>query len=320
MIDYDPRHWTSHLMDLEGSMVREIIGRVSLCTVFALAVVIFHERVHSVDISPTIHTLVGVALGMLLVFRTNASYDRYWEGRRMWGSIINESRNLARAARCYMSSAAPDLVERLALWVSAFGHSAMNQLREGKGLGPPGDRLPADQVEAVLAAPHVPLAVATRISEQLAEANRRGVLSDILLAHLDQNPQQLVDYLGACERIHRTPLPFVYVVHLRRALFVYCYSLPFALVGFYGWWTVLLVFLLSYTFFGIEEIGVEIEDPFGLDSNDLPLPRFCQVIERDVRATLGLPPAGPSPDGDGEVRVSIPRRTGASAAAGDGAG
>jgi putative membrane protein len=289
MIDYDPYRWTSHLLDVEGSMVREIIGRVFLCTIFAAGVVVFHNVAFPVYISSTTHTLVGVVMGMLLVFRTNASYDRFWEGRRMWGSIINETRNLARGVRAYVAPTAPDLARQVALWTAAFAHAAMNNLREGSGIGPALDHLPPDETAAVLASPHVPVAVATKISERLAEARDRGAISDIVLTALDQNSQLLVDYIGSCERIYRTPLPFVYVVHLRRALFLYCYSLPFALVGLYGWWTILVVFLLAYVLFGVEEIGVEIENPFGLDSNDLPLSRFCQIIERDVMGTLGLP-------------------------------
>ena len=300
MIDYDPYRWTSHLLDLDGSMVREIIGRVTLCGVWSLGVVGFHHLIYPIQTSPTTHTLVGVAIGMLLVFRTNASYDRFWEGRRMWGSIVNESRNLARCARAYIAPAAPDLAEQIALWTSAFAYASMNNLREGSGIGPARDRLPSDETAAVLASNHVPLAVATRLSEHLAEARARGVISEIMLTHLDQNAQLLIDYLGSCERIYRTPLPFVYVVHLRRALFVYCYTLPFALVGLYGWWTVLVVFIVSYMFFGIEEIGVEIENPFGLDSNDLPLLRFCQMIERDVLAAVGLAALSPH-TGDGRT-------------------
>ena len=95
--------------------------------------------------------------------------------------------------------------------------------------------------------------------------------------------EQLTDYLGACERIQKTPLPFAYVVHLRRALLLYCFLLPLVLMEPFGWWTVPATFLLAYVFFGIEEIGVEIDGPFGQDENDLPLERFCEVVERDLR-------------------------------------
>jgi putative membrane protein len=294
MIAYDKRTWTSHLFDVEGSMVREILGRVTVCVAWATLVVIVHHLTPvRLSVQPVIHTLVGVALGLLLVFRTNASYDRYWEGRRQWGAIINETRNLSRGVRSYLARGAPDLVGPILDWTAAFPYAAMNVLRQspvpGPGLAALASRLPAAEVEAVAASPHAPLAVATRISLHLAEARDRGAISDIVLAMLDANVQQLIDYLGACERIRNTPLPFVYVVHLRRALILYCFTLPFILVGPYGWWTILVALLTSYTFFGIEEIGVEIENPFGNDPNDLPLEQFCETISRNILAPLPGP-------------------------------
>ena len=230
---------------------------------------------------------MGVALGLLLVFRTNASYDRFWEGRRQWGSIINESRNLARGAWVHLRRGAPDLAEQIGLWTVTYAHATKDGLKKIEGLGPLQDRLPAREVEAVLVNPHSPTAAAARITERLVEARDRGVISDYVMITLDQNVQLLVDYLGACERILKTPLPFVYVVHLRRALILYCFTLPFVLVQFYGWWTIPVTMMVAYMFFGIEEIGVEIENPFGSDANDLPLEEFCQTIERDVMSLLG---------------------------------
>jgi putative membrane protein len=290
MIDYDPHDWRSHLFDVAGSMVRQIFYRVLLCVVWSIGVVCFHRFVHPVAIFADGHVLIGVALGLLLVFRTNASYDRFWEGRKLWGSLINETRNLARAARVLLAGA-PEIVVRLLHWTIAFPWATMHHLRGDKGLGPVADSLPAAEVKAALAADHVPLAVACRISEQLALAQQRGLISDYVQMQLDQNVQLFVDYLGACERIHKTPLPFAYVVHLRRALILYCFTLPFALLDHFGWSTILVTLFLTYTLFGIEEIGVEIEDPFGSDDNDLPLERFCGTIERNLREILAtLPP------------------------------
>src|SRR5262245_30985318 len=121
MIDYDPHKWRHHLLDIKGSMVREVSYRVAVYVVSSAAVVYLHHYHYPVTIPDKGHILVGLALGLLLVFRTNASYDRFWEARRQWGSIINESRNLARAASVYLASA-PDLVEKLLRWTMAFPH------------------------------------------------------------------------------------------------------------------------------------------------------------------------------------------------------
>ncbi|WP_435022674.1 bestrophin family protein (plasmid) [Tundrisphaera sp. TA3] len=282
MIDYDPHSWLSHLFDIKGSMVREIMGRVLACVAWSALVVTFAKYVSDVVVIPTtIHSLVGVALGLLLVFRTNVSYERYWEGRRMWGSIINASRDLGRATATHLAGD-PTRRDAVMDWIAAFAHAAVVVLRGGSGLGPSAARLPGPEVAAVLASRSVPLAVASRIGDELAAARDEGRISDVLLAHLDLDVRQLIDCLGGCDRIKKTPMPFAYVVHLRRALILYCFTLPFGLVKDYGWGTVLDTLLISYVFFGVEEIGVEIENPFGDDDNDLPIERFAELIAGDL--------------------------------------
>jgi putative membrane protein len=285
MVDYDPHNWRSHLLDIKGSMVRQITWRVLTCFAWAVAVVCFDKFVFRTEVPSTGHVLVGVALGLLLVFRTNSSYDRFWEGRKLWGGIVNETRNLARAAAAVMPNS-PDVVRRIILWTIAFPYASMHLLRGGEGMGPTAGELPEDQVALTLKSNHVPLAIARRISEELNAAREAGIISDIQQMAVDQNVQQLIDYIGACERIHKTPMPFAYMVHLRRAIIIYCFTLPFALVKDFGWWTIWAVLLVSYLMYGIEEIGVEIEDPFGRDDNDLPLERFCEGIEQTLRGVL----------------------------------
>jgi ion channel-forming bestrophin family protein len=293
MIDYDPHDWRNHLFDIKGSMVRQIFARVLTCMAWAVAVVTVYELIDyfwdvKVGIPSTAHALIGVALGLLLVFRTNSSYDRFWEARKLWGGIVNETRNLARAAVTVLPDS-PDIVRGIIFWTMAFPHASMHLLRGGVGIGPSFSQLPPAQVAETLKANHIPLAVAQRISTELNAARQQGLISDYVQMTLDQNVQLLIDYLGGCERIRKTPMPFSYMVHLRRAIIIYCFTLPFALLDSYGWWTILVVLLVSYLMYGIEEIGVEIEDPFGRDDNDLPLERFCATIDENLRDLV--PPA-----------------------------
>jgi putative membrane protein len=285
MIEYDAHDWRDHLLAIRGSMIREISYRVLICVAWAALVVYVHENWVGLGVPAVPHQLVGVALGLLLVFRTNASYDRFWEGRKQWGSIVNETRSLANLSAALLAGDA-DLRARVLGWTIEFPWATMHALRGSRGLGPNAGRLPADEVLATLAAEHVPLAVARRITEHLVIARQRGHLSDMPLVALTQFVQSLLGYLGACERIRHTPLPFAYVVHLRRALICYCFTLPFALLDPFGWWTVPATLLIAYTLYGIEEIGVEIEDPFGEDDNDLPLEQICQRIEDNVRELM----------------------------------
>ena len=292
MIEYDPKRWTSHLLDLRGSMFHAIIGRVLACVGWSTVVLLVHQwLVHTLrwdhdSIPSTVHSLVGVALGLLLVFRTNTSYDRFWEGRKLWGSIVNESRNLARSCTVFLKDD-PALVRSCVHWSVAWAHAAKGLLSGNPGLGPIARFLPAEEVEAALASGHVPLHISRKITGLLAEARDRGLISDFVMLGIDANIQQLIDYLGGCERIKKTPLPFAYMVHIRRALILYCFTLPFALVESYGWGAIVGTLLVAYIFFGIEEIGAEIENPFDGDDNDLPLGRLCETIERDLLGLIG---------------------------------
>lgn len=289
MIEYDPQHWSSHFLDYKGSMVREIIGRVASCMLWATLIVFVHHRLEPQGLSLAIpeagHSLIGVALGLLLVFRTNASYDRFWEGRKQWGSIVNETRNMARGAVVCLKES-PELVRQCIAWTIVFPWTAMDRLRGVRGAIRGYSGLREDEVRAVSQSEHPSLATAINMTAVLDEARRRGMISDWIFAHLDQNVQILIDCIGACERIHNTPMPFAYMVHLRRAVMVYCFTLPFALLDKFGWATVPVTFVIAYTLLGIEEIGVEIEDPFGDDENDLPLEGICRKIETTLSSLI----------------------------------
>ena len=295
MIDYDPHDWRSHLFDIKGSMLQQISSRILAAVVWSAIVTAgyeyWHYSIKFADRLPllplTVHMLIGTALGLLLVFRTNSSYDRFWEGRRMWGNIINESRNLARSTSVLLAGV-PDVQSRLFGWTMAFANAVMHQLRGSPhNLGNGEARLSAADVQRVLALEHVPLAVARELTRCLEEARSRQAISDYQFVALDQNVQQLVDYVGSCERIQKTPMPFAYMVHLRRVILLYCYSLPLALVRDYDWWTIPASFFVAFVLLGIEEIGVEIENPFGNDDNDLPLEAFCETIRRNVEGMGG---------------------------------
>jgi putative membrane protein len=321
MIHYDPHHWRSHLLDWRGSVLREILARMTVCVVWSIAVVAWNkaaqhhqtwEKQHALGRFPVPggaeqlvgtnrwcelaasyplsiplhgHTLIGVALGLLLVFRTNSSYDRFWEGRKLWGALVNDTRNVGRLATTLLNADA-ELMSRTILWTTLFPWAVKGRLQGKKELGPHAARLPQDEVLKTQQAQHVALAVSRRITETVAEARRRGLITDIQQLMIDNVVSRLLDSLGACERIHLTPMPFAYMVHLRRALIIYLVTLPMALVESMGWATIAAQLLISYVMLGVEEIGVEIEDPFGDDENDLPLKSICETIDNNLVALL----------------------------------
>jgi putative membrane protein len=286
VFDYDPHDWRSHFFDIHGSVLPVILWRILTVVVWAIIVVEVHMRYAPIGFPETGLGLVGFAISLLLVFRTNSAYDKFWEGRKQWGAIVNETRNLARLSAALLERD-PARAARIARWAAVFAHAVRRKLRGDGGLEGPTARLPEAGVRACEAAKHVPLAVARRIAEEIAAARREGHVSDIQQIELDRMVTLLVGYMGACERILSTPTPFGYVVHLRRALLLYALALPFALVDDYGHGAILAVTFVAFVLFGIEEIGVEIENPFGTTPNDLPLNRICATIEGNLEDIAG---------------------------------
>ncbi len=288
MIEYDPHHWRSHFFDLRGSLVKEIAYRVGVCGLTAILVSVAYHYHEDVAVPDKLHLLIGPALALLLVFRTNTANDRYWEGRRLWGGIVNTARNLRRKSAVLFKDE-PVLSARITEWTIGWFWAARGHLVQEKSVGP-ASQLPAEDQARALAASHVPVFVAGELTAIFDDGRKRGVLTDIQQQMLEADVSTLIDHIGGCERIDTTPLPYAYAVHLRRALVIYCGTLPFALVSNFGEWTVLASLIVSYVLIGIEEIGTEIEGPFGRRHNDLPLDRLCQRLEGNLRDPNNLPP------------------------------
>ena len=294
-------------MDAKPSWIRTVLlGGFALpgiwtrtLTVTALATVITYvfEQVpalHS-SITATPFTLIGLPLGIFLGFRNSAAYDRFWEGRRMWGQLVNTSRSFARQVLTMIDGAreAPVAARKDLIHLQiAYVHALRHHLRDMT----PGPRiarvLPAAEVELLANVENVPLAILQRMGERLAEARREGWLNPFHHPVLEASLVVLTDTQGACERIKATPIPYSYTVLLHRIVAVYCIGLPFGLADSIRWATPVVVLAISYCFFGLDAVGDEIEQPFGLDVNDLPLKQISTMIERNLRERIGeeLPP------------------------------
>jgi putative membrane protein len=232
---------------------------------------------------------MGVALAIFLGFRNSVSYERYWEARKLWGKLLTDSRSAARQALTF----APDAARPFVLGVSGFVHAVRHQLRGSDSAADMARLLPpelaADLVGRRFAANRVLLWLSDWLSERLQD----GSLSPILAAQMDHALSGLNDAHGGCERIASTPLPFTYSVMLHRTVYLYCLMLPFGLLDAIGWMTPLVVAFISYTFFALEALSDEIEEPFGTMPNDLPLDAMAFNIEASLKDMLGdvdLPP------------------------------
>jgi putative membrane protein len=230
-----------------------------------------------------------VALGLLLVFRTNTSYDRYWEGRRLLGAMVNRARDLTRQIASYVDgddeAARRDRAE-LTRHVNLTYALIRQYLRKERELAALGPLVTAAERTALEPVSCRPTLTVTWISDRLAACARAGRLTEQRLQLMDANLTSLCDSWGGCERILKTPIPFAYAQHIKWFLTLFCFTAPFAMAEAMRWYTPLAAAVLAFGLFGIDEIGVEIEEPFGYDANDLPLDRVGEVIGGDTKAIL----------------------------------
>ena len=297
MIEYESKNWADVLFRVRGSVIRALLPRILMCAAIGVfAAWAFASR--GFKLPPIAHTLLGVALGLLLVFRTNASYDRYWEGRRLFGLFVNRARDLSRQAAAYLEGDGAEAERREIARLVTMTYALLRQnLRRERDLGQLGMELSDEErraLEPITVRPSVPVVWLTHV---LARCQRGGRLSPERLHLMDANVTQLVDVWGGTERILKTPIPFAYAQHIKAFLTLFCFTAPFAMVEQMHWYTPVASAVLAFGMFGIEEIGVEIEDPFGHDPNDLPLDAIGSRIAEDTRTMAAVPPANAASTG-----------------------
>jgi putative membrane protein len=285
--------WFRLALRLKGSVIPSILSRVLGCGLFGVFISLVYSFKLPVS-QPIFGTVIpSIVLGLLLVFRTNTAYERFWEGRKLWGGLVNNTRNLARQIWVDIAEVNPEdrtkKISALRLLV-AFAVATKLHLRsepvntELEGL------LSSSQYFKLKTMNHPPLEIAFWIGDYLQQQSQRQTLNHYQLPTLQGLLNNLVDILGGCERILKTPIPLAYAIHLKQLLLLYCLLLPFQFVAQLGWWTGPMVALVSFTLFGIEEIGIEIENPFGYDTNDLPLDAICATMRRNIEDLITLTP------------------------------
>ncbi|MBD2578395.1 bestrophin family ion channel [Oscillatoria sp. FACHB-1406] len=287
----EKRDWFRLALQLRGSVISGIWLRLLVCVAFGYFISLLYNRGYPVYISVLSGLVPSLVLGLLLVFRTNTAYERYWEGRKCWGSIVNSANNIASQIWVAVKEKEPEDREEKKAFVRllvAFAIATKLHLR----LQPP-DRelerfLTPQQFEALQRLNSPPLQIIFLIRHYLQKQHSRDCINSEQLTAIFKLLDSLVDSLGACERILKTPIPLAYTIHLKQLLILYCLALPFQMVKDLGLWTGLVVGAISFAVFGIEEIGIEIENPFGYDPNDLPLDAVCSNLERNIEDLLTL--------------------------------
>ena len=284
---------------LRGSVLQRIQVTLLVNIVFAAIITLVHGNLFDVKITvtPIPFTLIGLPLAIFLGFRNNTAYDRYWEGRKLWGEMVICARTLARQCQSLIAlDTVPDprrrdsdVRVRMVHRAVAFAHSLRSQLRGLHDDAEAGRWLVDREWRQIQALPLEQRCDARMMSmgHDLAQCVRRGEMEPCLAASMDKTFTRMTAAAASCERIRNTPMPFSYALLLHRTAYMYCFLLPFGLVDTTGFMTPFVVAIVAYTFYGLDALGDELEEPFGLESNDLPLDTICRSIEISLGRTLG---------------------------------
>lgn len=289
MIKNDPKDWISFIFKFHKSdTIRTLFPLMVLLCIYTI-ILIFVERHFFTEQSlikniTVVHGLLGFVISMLLVFRTNTAYDRWWEGRKQWGALTNTTRSLAIKIS---SMLAPDDDINRAFFIktiAGFAVALKNHLRSEE------TKMELFEVEnsehLIDHTKHIPNQVSLLINKRLQNLLRHGKLSQEQLLFLNDEVRALNDITGACERIKNTPIPYSYSAFLKKFIFVYVVTLPLGYVFQLGFYLVPVIAFVFYVLASLELIAEEIEDPFGTDENDLPLDKIAETIERNVSDIL----------------------------------
>jgi putative membrane protein len=274
-------NWFRLLFVWRGSVLPQLLPRLGLIFLLSVAAIFMHDhmRHYPIGLGTPPFALVGIALAVFLGFRNGASYERWWEGRRLWGALLNTSRALAQQVLSLPEKRDRAQSRRLLAALGGLSHALRHQLRGTDALADLAPRLPPELHARVAAAQFRPALILVWLGEWVAERKREGVLDGYAVLAIQHNLNALSDVIGGCERIASTPLPFSYSVMIHRTIYLFCVMLPFGLVDGAGLLTPLFALLVAYAFMALEAIAAQIEDPFGLEENDLALNAMCDTIE-----------------------------------------
>ncbi|WP_276372200.1 bestrophin family ion channel [Chryseolinea sp. H1M3-3] len=284
MIVYEPnKNWFRDIGNLAKSWtMQKILRGVLLIGVVATAICIIMYRY---GFMPHLHSgifsLLGIVLSIVLVFRTNTAYDRWWEGRKQWGSLVNNTRTLATLLHACLPATDKENRFYFARHISNFAIALKEHLRKGVKMDEL-VHLQAEEIESLNRKQHKPNYIALLIYNKIRVVYGAGALTDADLINIKPQCEALIDILGACERIKKTPIPFSYSVYIKIFISLYGLILPFGLFSDFGFYAIPLTMFIFFAMLGIELMAEEIEDPFGLDCNDLPTGDIALTIKKNV--------------------------------------
>ena len=284
--------WLEIAFRLEGSVAKTILPRIFIFVTFTTLVCLFQFLgkepefiLHIGDL--TNNVVYNLVLGLLLVFRTNASYERFWDGRKSLGVLVVNIRNLARFIKLSIPEETSEAREKKKAFFQllvAFAVATKLQLRGEKANEELKKLLNEKQALEIDSAKRMSLQIALWLGEYLEEQLKLAKIDTAQRVEMNNLLNNMIEGLSGCERISTTPLPVAYRIYLKRLILIYCFGLPFNLIEKMGWWAIPVVAIVSFILLGLEAVGEELENPFLYSANDLPIDNLCQNITNDVEA------------------------------------
>lgn len=287
MIKYNPKTWGALIFHTyDRHMLKILFPALVMITIYMIGLLLA-IKYYDLDVPSTtaVHSLLGIVLGLFLVFRTNSAYDRWWEGRINWGALVNNTRNLAIKLMAYLPKEDTKSRYYFAQMIPNFVIAVKEHLRKGvimEDLDVPDEEF----LSRLKDIKHKPNIISLMIYERVNELYRKGDITNEQFFVLDKELKSFLDIMGACERIKNTPIPYSYSMYIKKFIFTYTITLPIAFMKDFHYWSIPMVLFIFFILVSIELIAEEIEDPFGKDINDLPTDELSDKITANVREIL----------------------------------
>ncbi|EKT58497.1 bestrophin family protein [Providencia sneebia] len=291
MVIRPSQHWFFRLLDWHGSVLSKITFRLSLNIFISIIAVLCYQWYEQLGVHLTIapFSLLGIAIAIFLGFRNNASYSRLVEARTLWGTLLIQQRNILRNIKVILPND-NNYQKEICQLAIAFSWSLKHQLRKTNPMVDLYRLLPTTILKDVINSPFPTNRILLHLGFKIGELRDKNIISDVIFQSMNKELNLLSDVLGGCERISNTPIPFAYTLILQRTVYLFCTLLPFALVSDLHYMTPFVSVFISYTFLAWDALAEELEDPFGISANDLPLNAICNTIERNALEMMDIHP------------------------------
>jgi putative membrane protein len=286
---YNPKDWFKLIFDFHRSdSLKMIMPAMGALLVYSGVLCYLDVEAQEIKLKSTtiLHSLLGLVLSLLLVFRTNTAYDRWWEGRKLWGDLVNNSRNLMLKLNAFIPNEQKETKKGFRILISNYAFALKEHLRSGY-IESELDEHPRLTFSELRTYNHVPNRIAQQLYFETESLLKQNVISEEKFILLNEELRSFTNVVGACERIKKTPIPYSYSMFIKRIIFIYIITLPLGLVDDFKWASLPIVLFVFYAFAGLELLAEEIEDPFGYEQSDLPTDEIATTIKRNLIEIVG---------------------------------